>query len=773
MKQMKKLKFGIIIIVALFTLLSCVTQTPDKKPVEGTRAITVDATTSLQKSSVPLSGKSKSDPAGAAEPSEPPVQTPENRAVVDAPTGSAPDARVASVIPAASASSSGTERKQIFGDYRTKVFRSKLKTSAAESGEDYVELNFDNADLNEVIASIAKLAGIKYVLDPGIQGVVTINTAGKIARKNLLSVLDLILEVNGIAAVKDGEFYRITTQGDASRLPIRLRLQTGDSPAVGRSEIVTQIIPLQYIPVGEMSQLLKPFLSDGGNIMSHKASNTLVIVDTGINIMKALKLVGAFDIGLFEKTNHRFYFLNNVDAEDVVKILEQVFATTMQGRADGVKFIPIKRLNSFLTLSQDTHVFTKIQQLLLNIDAATEGIDPRIYVYFVRNGSAQDLSDLLNQVFAGNATNGNGGKSRSLSPLPQKPDFGGWQKKETTEKAGLRLQAKAEVPPTKQTQPAPAPAGAGAVQELATVDNALKGQVKITADEIRNAIIIEAVPSDYRLIKNILKTIDVLPRQVLIEATIAEIDYNIVTDLGVQWEYMKGTNVGTGLLNLTSSSTGLNFAIGIDDRLKATLEALERENKVNILSSPHVLASDNQEARIDVSQEIPTVTAETVVPTSGEAIITTTVQYRDTGVLLAVTPHINERGLVTMDIYQEVSEQSDDVEVAGESFPSFFKRVVQTSLTVQHGQTIVLGGLIRENRSDSSSGIPWLARIPVIGFLFGSTRDSFSKTELIILLTPLVIADLEEVDSVTEAFKSKVKSVIDEMVETYQKRARP
>jgi general secretion pathway protein D len=270
-----------------------------------------------------------------------------------------------------------------------------------------------------------------------------------------------------------------------------------------------------------------------------------------------------------------------------------------------------------------------------------------------------------------------------------------------------------------------------------------------------------------------LKRIDVLPRQVLIEATIAEIDYSIVTDLGVTWEYLKGADFGTGLLNLRSSDAGLTFAIGISNELRVTLDALERENKVNILSSPHVLASDNQEARIDVSQEIPTVTAETVVPTSGEAIVTTTVQYRDTGVLLSVTPHINERGLVTMDIYQEVSEQAEDVEVAGQSFPSFFKRVVQTTLTVKHGQTIVLGGLIRENRSDASSGIPWLARLPLIGFIFGATRDAFDKTELIILLTPIVIVDLDDVDAVTDGFKSRVNSVVQDMMDTYQKRSKP
>jgi general secretion pathway protein D len=778
MMPMKNLKWRIIHIVAVITFFSCATQPPAIKPAEGTQERTRGATTSIPENPEAPPDLSKSEPAGAADPSVAPARTPNKYATAQPPAGDSGsgDVQAALVNPLPSPAKSGAVRKQAYSDYRKKVFRPKLKIPASDEStpgpaDDYVELSFDNADLNEAIAAIAKLSGIKYIVDPGIQGEVTINTAGRIARENLLSVLYLILEANGLTAVKDGEFYRITTGEDASRLPVKLRLQIEGKPAVGKSEIVTQIIPLQYISAAEMSQLLKPFLSDNGIIISHEGSNTLLVVDTGVNIMKALKLVGAFDIGLFEKTNHRFFFLNNVDAEDVVKILEQVFAPTMQGRIDGVKFIPIKRLNSFLALSPDTRIFHKIQQLLLNIDAASEGIDPRIYVYFVRNGSAIDLANLLNQVFAGALANGDGQKPESLSPLPQRQDFGRMQNREPAEKPGLRLQAKAVASPAEPPRQERAPAGE--IQEMATESSALKGPIKITPDEIRNALVIEAAPADYRAVKNVLKTIDVLPRQVLIEATIAEIDYSIVTDLGVTWEYLKGSDFGTGLLNLRSSDAGLTFAIGISDELRVTLDALERENKVNILSSPHVLASDNQEARIDVSQEIPTVTAETVVPTSGEAIVTTTVQYRDTGVLLAVTPHINERGLVSMDIYQEVSEQAEDVEVAGESFPSFFKRVVQTSLTVQHGQTIVLGGLIRENRSDASSGIPWLARMPIFGFLFGSTRDAFDKTELIILLTPRVIADLDAVDSITEGFKSKVNSVVKDMMDTYQKRSKP
>jgi general secretion pathway protein D len=520
-----------------------------------------------------------------------------------------------------------------------------------------------------------------------------------------------------------------------------------------------------------MSQLLKSFLSANASIISHEGSNTLVVVDTGLNIMKAVKLVEAFDIGLFEQTNHRFFFLKYADAEDVVKILMEVFAPTGEGRQDDVKFIPIKRMNSFLALSPNARMFHRIQQLLMNLDAETKGIEPRIYVYFVKNGAALNLASLLKQVFADSLTTDETKKPQRLSPLPEKPDFGQMLGREPVTAPGLRIQ-QPETPPPPEPPRQAAPPAEG-IGEVAAERGSLRGAIKITPDEIRNALVIEAAPADYRVIRNVLKKIDVLPRQVLIEATIAEIDYSIITDLGVKWEFLKGANFGSGLQNLVSSGAGLSFAIGIADELRVTLDALERENKAQILSSPHVLASDNQEARIDISQEIPTVSAETVIPSGGSSITTTTVQYRDTGVLLAVTPHINERGLVTMDVYQEVSEQAEDVVVAGESFPSFFKRVVQTSLTVQHGQTIVLGGLIRENKSKAASGVPWLVRLPVIGFIFGTTRDVFDKTELIIMLTPVVIVDLDDVDAVTEGFKSKVDSVIRDLMDTYQKRSRP
>lgn len=660
----------------------------------------------------------------------------------------------------ASAGTDTVRRRPADTDYRLMVRSIKLqnretaKSETEEEEENRIALNFDSADLNEVIAVIADQIDMKYIIDPGVQGVVTIRTAGGISRERLLSLFQLILEVNGLTAVKDGEFYRITPMVGVSRLPIRLRMQMAGGHDVRKEDFVIQIIPLQYIAAEEMKKLLEPFLSTRGNIISHQGSNTLLVVDNGTNIMKAVKLAEAFDIGLLEKMNHRFFFLKNADVENIVKILREVFAPISDGGKDGVKFIPIKRLNSFLAISADTRTFNKIDHLMLNLDATTEGIEPVIHVYFVKNGTALNLSELLNQVFIGSETTAEIEKQ----PVPASPA--------ATQKHGVSKTNPLVLDKKKQTETRPTAVPPGAIEDAAAITNHLKGTIKITPDEIRNAIIIEAAPSDYRVIKNLLKTIDVPPRQVLIEATIAEIDYSLITQLGVTWEYVPGSNVGSGLLNFRAAGdTGLTVGIGIENDLRVTLNALERQNKVNILSSPHVLASDNQEARIDVSQEIPIVSAETVVPSSGESIVTTTVQYRDTGVLLAVTPHINERGLVTMNIYQEVSEQAEDVNVVGENYPSFFKRVVQTNLTVQHGQTIVLGGLIRENKSKGSSGLPGLAKMPVIGFIFGQTRDSFDKTELIVLLTPKVIINMNDVDDVTDGFKNKVDSVVKDMYE--------
>ncbi len=621
----------------------------------------------------------------------------------------------------------------------------KEKEASEEAGQ--IVFNFDNADLSEVIRTIAELLNINYIVDPNVRGKVTIHTAGGLRKEDLLPVFFQILEVNGLTAVKEGSLHKIVKLKDAPRMLITSRFGYKEEDLPPGERIIIQIIPLKFISSQEMTKLLTPFISASGTILSHGDSNTLLVVDKGLNILKVLRLVEVFDVNVFEKVNYEFYPLENTNAEEVVRVIREIFSSYLTPRKEDIKVVAIDHLNTLLVISTYSQVFEKVREFIRQLDVADEEVEPRIYVYSVKNGEAEDLGSLLNQVFADGSSAKEKGtkdltKKKAESTLSRNP-FSRTTKEAKTEKAS-EVQKKSV-----------------AIGKIETTGSGtLKGEINITTDKIRNALIIKAVPADYRVIEEILKQIDVLPRQVLIEVTIAEISLDESTELGIEWTYLKGLGgLGTSLLDASLGSSGFAYTIGRTERWTSALAFLASQDKVNILSSPSVLASDNKEAKIDISTEIPVASAAYKYTSGEEPVLETTIEYRDTGVLLSVTPHINERGLVTMDINQEVSEQSQYVGVGGNEYPSFYKRSVNTTLTVKHAQTIVIGGLIKETKSEGSAGAPWLSKIPIIRYLFGKEKKSVSKTELIILITPHVIVSLDDIDAVTEEFKSKVGSM--------------
>lgn len=630
------------------------------------------------------------------------------------------------------------------------IKKANVQIEAQKKGQ--ILLNFDEADLYEVIRTMAELLNINYIIDPSVRGTVTIHTVRGLTKRDLFPVFLQLLDVNGLTAVKEGSVYRIGSIKDAPRMPLGLRFGREGAKVPDSERIIIQIIPLKFISVQEMSKLLTPFISAGGTIVAEGVSNSLLVIDNMENVTKALKLADAFDVNLFEKVMHRFYMLKNTDAEETVKVLGEIFPLyATAGKAD-VKFIAITRLNAILAVSSDSQVFDKIEEFISRLDVADLEVEPKIYVYFVKNGQSDQLADILQSVFGKGSKKSDKSKGKVFSKASQNP---------LLEKNLAEAKAKAET--TKEVQKAPE---SGSRETFAPGETgSLRGEITITSDEVRNALIIEAIPSDYRIVEDVLRRIDVLPRQVLIEATIAEITLGDEDSLGIEWSYKKGGAPGSGLLSATMGETGLAYSIGIANRIQADLSAYAKENRVNILSSPHILASDNKEAKIDVTNEIPVASSNYEYTSSENPVIATNIQYRDTGVILMVTPHINERGLVTMDISQEVSEASDNVKVAGKDYPSFYKRNIATTLTVKHGQTIVIGGLIKETRSDTAQGTPCLVSIPVIRYLFGKDSKSTNKTELIVLITPRVVVDLEDVDAVTEEFKKKVDKVIKEFKE--------
>ncbi|MCP4681066.1 MAG: type II secretion system secretin GspD, partial [Desulfobacterales bacterium] len=619
--------------------------------------------------------------------------------------------------------------------------------SKTDEEEGQIVFNFDNADLYEVIRTLAELLEINYIVESSVKGKVTIHTAGGLRKKDLFPIFLQILEANGITAIKAGNLYKIVPLKEASRMPIISRLGREGEAVSPAEKVIIQIIPLKFISAQEMTKLLAPFISTTGTVISEVNSNTLLVVDKGFNILKAIRLVEAFDVNMFERVNYRFFILENVDVEEVVTILGEMFSSYSTAFKGDLKFIAISRLNALLAISSNPLVFGKAAELVRQLDVEMEDVEPRIYVYFVKNGEAEQLAGLLKDVFVKGKkdTSKTKKKSRTQPSATRNP----LSRKAKREKAAAKT-ARKKSPAKSVTIKKGGEGGSGT----------LKGEVNITPDEVRNALIIEATPSDYKVVIEMLRQIDTMPRQVLIEAIIAEISLTDEFELGLDWKLGVGAAIdsATGahigdwaatINNAAAKYNGLIYSKGSRDKWYGILEALASDNRLTILSSPHILASDNIEAKIDVSREIPVISTSYNNSNNTNTVYQHDVEYRDTGIILTVTPHINDRGLVTMDIAQEVSElEANALSVGGQDYQVILKRNVNTTLTVAHGQTIVIGGLIRDKNDTLDSGVPWLYEIPLIGPLFGKTKRTTTQVELIILITPRVVANLDDVDAV-------------------------
>jgi general secretion pathway protein D len=605
-------------------------------------------------------------------------------------------------------------------------------------GKQRVTLDFDNADIYEVINALADVVGLNYIIDPAVKGKVNIHTSGEIDKNQIFPILETIFEMNNIAAVKAGDIYKIIPIKEAKTRP--LMPETGrevkeeDLQSPDRMRI--QFVPLRYIPVSEMSKLLKPFLTKAGEIIEYPKNNIMIVVDTNISVKRLLSMVDTVDVSYFEGMNIKFYELKNADVKDLSKEMETIFGALGIAKATdkgvAVNFIPLERLNMMLVIvNQMPDILAKVDDWVAKLDEINTDVEEQVFIYFIENGKATEIGDILNKVYGEGVE-----KKKEEKPTPTR----------------TRQQVTQKVEPT-------------------VAGGALTGKIKIVTDEVTNALIIRATTSDYIIIKKTIQLLDIVPRQVLIEVLIAEITLGEDTQFGIDWNFSKN-NVGVGgetgtfnsILNnsipTTLASPGPGYtAIFTAANLYAKLYAFASENRLNVLSSPHILAANNKEAKIEVGSEVPIVTSEY----SPETVETTTVtsrsiQYRDTGIILTVTPRINEKGLVAMDITQEVSQVSDQT-IAGISSPVITKRTAKTSLVVQDGSTIVIGGMIQTQKDNTMSGIPIFSKIPLLNYFFSFTNNKVSKTELVILITPHTIRTLEEADIVTKEFTDKLEGL--------------
>jgi len=621
-----------------------------------------------------------------------------------------------------------------------------------QGGGEKIALDFQDAELTEVITALAEIIGINYIVDPKVKGKVSIHTSGEISKEDVLPILETIFEVNDVTAVKVGNIYKIIPAKDAEKQPLipRRGKELGDSTSPDR--LILQIVPLRYIPSKEIEKILKPFLGRGGDIVEFTDRNILVIVDTISNMKKLIELVDTVDVSIFDTVQVKIYELENADAKDLAKELGDLFKALgleSQGKkGDLLSFIPIERMNIILAASSLPDVFYKIDEWVKKLDEVS-GAEEQIFIYFVENQKATDLGDIINELYGGGGRKG--GEREKKTKRSERGKKG--------ERAKTSKKASASKTSTSKT----------------SVEG-LTGEITIVVDEINNAIIIRATPQDYAQVLKTIKLLDTVPKQVLIEVLIAEVTLDENTEFGIEWSLSsdyaslggyKGTervgqDLGLGGLAVDLAKPiaqpGFTYAFASRE-LMAFLKAYARENKVNILSSPHIMAADNTEATIEVGKEVPIVTSE-YTPTTLEASETysRSIEYRDTGILLSVTPRINEKGLVSIELSQEVSDVSEQ-RIEGINSPIILKRQAETSLVVQDGNTIAIGGLIRDKKDNTMEGIPILSKIPYLGRAFSYTKVVGEKTELLILITPHVIQSFEEADLVTSEFKEKMEGL--------------
>ena len=434
-----------------------------------------------------------------------------------------------------------------------------------------------------------------------------------------------------------------------------------------------------------------------------------------------------------------------VTSTDVVKVLTPFLSASAQ-------IIDAPKSNHIVIIDTASNVKRLLGFIELFDSEQLRRIRPQVYVYSVQNSKAKDVVNILNQIFLGGQSSG-------------------------TVRSATVTKAAAPAPgqPAQPAQPAQ-PQAAAAVAMGPTGDSLVSDVTRIFADEIANTVIILATRGDYELIEETIKKIDTMPRQVVIEGLIAQVTLTDNLTMGLAWSLKTDLNFSlkpfNNDFNLSGSmgsnapppdATGLSnsgFSFVATDAsgiVRARLEALATESRAKVLAAPHILVTDNREARIQVGQQVPLVTSSTNV--TGTTDIQRTVQYKDIGIILKVKPQVNDSGLVSMEITQEVSSLGQPVTIGSDSAPTLNKTEASTNLVAQNGQTIIIGGLIRDDISKGTSGIPFLSRIPIIGWLFGDWSDVDQRTELVILLTPRVIRTQAEAAGVTSDYVNQYKGM--------------
>jgi general secretion pathway protein D len=615
-------------------------------------------------------------------------------------------------------------------------------------------LNFDDADLGEVAKVIlSDILGQNYVLSPKVTGKVTLNTTEPLSKAELLPTLEMVLGMNNAALVKDGKIYHIEPKSEA----LYSSTIAGDSTG-----FQSRVIPIRNVAAQEIADILKPIVHEKTILNVDNNRNTLMVQGTADELARVMDMISTFDIDVLRGRSFALLPLNHVEPEKIIDELETVFNTS-SGKDDNefFRFLPIERMNAVLAITHQASYLRDIENWVYRLDRANTESGGGVNVYKVQHMDAEELADTLSEIFTGGSPRDKSAKvaaGKKSAEVSNKDSFDSNNSQKTDKTSVSRKKSTARGSKTGGSS------GSGSGDS----------DTKIVADIANNSIIIIATPQEYGKILPVIKQLDIMPLQVLIDATIAQVDLKDDLKYGIKWFFSQGNDsISSSAQNaaavLTGAATGGLSAIYNSGSIKALLTAQADLNNVKIISSPSLLVLNNQEAKINVGDQVPiqTSTLSNAIASTGTTTATGTntgfaqanqIQYKDTGVTLEITPRVNSNGMVIMDIQQIVSVAKATLTGVTTS-PTINKEEIESTIAVKDGETLALGGLIQTTNQNNKSGIPFLHELPLIGPFFGSTDNKDDRQELVVLLTPRVVKTKQDARVVTDEFKRKLSNI--------------
>lgn len=589
-----------------------------------------------------------------------------------------------------------------------------------------VSLDFVDADIREVArAVLGDILKVAYTVDSQLQGRVTLKTSSPLRRDDVVPALEMSLRTAGAVVLVKGGVYNVVPATEAlKRTPdYEVAATQARLPGFGIA-----IVPLRFIAAAEMKKVLEPVAPAGAILSIDEARNLVFLAGTGQERQSLLNTIRLFDVDYMRGMSYALVYPDHVDVNGLAQELTRVFAAARGSGTSVVRFVPLTRVNTLLVAAPSTALLKDVSRWVNRLDVPPRGPGRRIYYYRLQYAQASDVARSLASVY---------GSAVDLGTVRQED--------ETPSVDGFSTGSDAPPPVDANAPPSRV--------EPASRNGTSKGP-HIAIDQANNALMIRADGTEYASIERLLREVDVAPDQVMIEVVIAEVTLNDSLKFGVEWFFKNADQT----FNLSKTGTvssafpGFAFTYKVPD-VDVALSALGTLTDVKVISSPKLFTLNNRPAVLQVGDQVPIITqSATGVRTATDLTVVNSVQLRDTGILLRVTPRIGKSGVVFVDVKQEVSN-AIATESSGIDSPTIQQRKLATTVAVQDGASIALGGLIRDSLDYGDSGIPVLKDVPVLGKLFGTTTSKGARTELLVFLRPRIIRNPEAAREMTDELR--------------------